>query len=143
MRTAERVLAAIDTMIAVALPYADVQRNADKPVELSSDGLVIIRDGDPGEPEVYLSPLTYNFQHRVEIEVAARDFRDTSGHELLNQMLEAIGAAVESNRTLGGVALWLEPEAPVLAAVESFGSAPIHWADLTLVAHYITSNPLT
>ena len=39
--------------------------------------LLILRDGEPGEPEVTLSPLRYHYQHRAEIEAveqgAARD----------------------------------------------------------------------
>lgn len=32
------------------------------------EGLVIVRDGDPGEPDVTLNPRTEFYSHRVEIE---------------------------------------------------------------------------
>lgn len=32
-------------------------------------GLIILRDGDPGDPEVILSPVTYLWEHQTEIEV--------------------------------------------------------------------------
>ena len=67
----EEVLDAIKALVAGALPNADVKRNLDKPERVAPGGLVIIRDGDPGEPEVLLSPLTYVYEHRVPIEVAA------------------------------------------------------------------------
>lgn len=30
-------------------------------------GLLILRDGEPGEPEVTLSPLAYHYQHRTSL----------------------------------------------------------------------------
>ena len=47
------------------------------PERVPAAGLLILRDGEPGEPEVTLSPLRYHYQHRTEIEAvvqgAARD----------------------------------------------------------------------
>ncbi|MCV0428716.1 MAG: hypothetical protein K5905_24945 [Roseibium sp.] len=31
-----------------------------------AEGLLILRDGEPGEPEVTLSPLRYHYQHRAD-----------------------------------------------------------------------------
>ncbi len=50
----EAVLDAIKTLVASALPAAEVKRNLDKPERIPPGGLVILRDGDPGEPEVLL-----------------------------------------------------------------------------------------
>lgn len=66
----EEVLEAIKGLVAGALPSAKVERNAAKPERIPSGGLAIIRDGDPGDPEVLLSPLTYVYTHRVPIEIA-------------------------------------------------------------------------
>ena len=41
------------------------------PERMPAGGLLILRDGEPGEPEVTLSPLTYHYQHRAEIEAEA------------------------------------------------------------------------
>ncbi len=38
------------------------------PERVPSAGLLILRDGEPGDPEVTLSPLRYHYQHRAEIE---------------------------------------------------------------------------
>ena len=67
----EEVLDAIKTLVASALPNADVKRNLAKPERIPPGGLAIIRDGDPGEPEVILSPLIYVYTHRIPIELAA------------------------------------------------------------------------
>jgi len=36
---------------------------------IPATGLIILRDGEPGKPEVTLSSLTYFFEHRAEQEV--------------------------------------------------------------------------
>ncbi|MDT8854385.1 hypothetical protein RNZ50_04915 [Paracoccaceae bacterium Fryx2] len=47
------------------------------PERVPTGGLLILRDGEPGEPEVTLSPLRYYYQPQAEIEAvvqgAARD----------------------------------------------------------------------
>ena len=37
--------------------------------KVPATGLVILRDGDPGEPDVTLNPRTEFYAHRIEIEV--------------------------------------------------------------------------
>jgi hypothetical protein len=54
----EQVLDAIVALITAAVPEAKVERNLAKPERIPSSGLVIIRNGDPGEPEITPSPLT-------------------------------------------------------------------------------------
>ena len=41
------------------------------PERVPAEGLLILRDGEPGEPEVPLSPFAYHYQHRAEIEAEA------------------------------------------------------------------------
>jgi len=42
------------------------------PERVPTDGLLILRDGEPGEPDVTLSPLAYHYQHRAEIEAVVQ-----------------------------------------------------------------------
>jgi hypothetical protein len=100
----EQVIDAVKALVASALPNADVKRNLDKPERIPPGGLVIVRDGDPGEPDVLLSPLTYVYEHRIPLEVAAFPSSTLSREEALDQMLSDIGAAVAADRTRGG--LW-------------------------------------
>ena len=37
------------------------------PERIPAAGLIILRDGQPGEPEVTLSPLRYHYQHQQEV----------------------------------------------------------------------------
>lgn len=99
----EAVLAAVRTLIAGALPAAEVKRNLAKAERIPNGGLVVVRDGEPGEPEVTLSPLTYHFEHRIVVEVAANEVAGTPREQPLDTMLRAIGVTVTANRTLGGL----------------------------------------
>jgi hypothetical protein len=64
---AERVLEAIKAPLE-AVPGAIVERNSVLPEKVPTGGLIILRDGDPGEPEQALGGFgsTY-YQHAVEI----------------------------------------------------------------------------
>jgi len=62
-----------------------------------ADGLLILRDGEPGEPEVTLSPLAYHYQHRVEIEAVVQGADRDAAFDALNA---GIGASLTADRTL-------------------------------------------
>ena len=130
----EAVLAAVRALIAGALPSAEVKRNMAKAERIPRGGLVIIRDGEPGEPETTLSPLTYHFEHRIVVEVATNETGGTSRELALDAMLRAIGATVAASRTLGGLCDWIEAEA--------LGVVPVRFALLMVVAAYATTDPL-
>ena len=109
------------------------------PERIPSAGLLILRDGEPGEPEVTLSPLTYHYEHRAEIEAVVQGTaRDTS----FDALCASIGAALAVDRTLGGLCDWAEAEAtrPVDLPVE--GAASLKAAVITVVLHYSLADPL-
>ncbi len=98
--------------------------------------------GDPGEPEVSLSPLTYLYSHRIPLEIAAYESATLTREQVVDAMLGAIGAAVIANRTLGGLCDWIEAEAPVTDDIEALGALPGRFADLAILAVYATTDPL-
>ncbi len=68
-----------------------------------SEGLLILRDGEPGELEGALSLLAY--QHRAGIEAVVQgDARDAA----FDPLTARIGVAVATYRTLGGLRDWGE-----------------------------------
>jgi hypothetical protein len=136
------VLDGIKALIASALPNAEVKRNLAKPDRIAPGGLAIIRDGDPGEPEVILSPLTYIYTHRIPVELAAYETSSESREQVLDGMLGAIGLAVMNDRTLGGLCDFMEAEAPATDDIETAGARPGRWADAAIIAVYGTTDPL-
>ena len=138
----EQVLNAMKALLSSALPNADVRRNLAKPERIPPGGLVVIRDGDPGEPEVMLSPLVYVYSHRIPIELAAYETSSQSPEQVLDEMLGAIGVAVSGDRTLGGLCDFIEAQAPSTDDVETAGARSGRWADAAIVAVYGTPDPL-
>ena len=82
------------------------------PERAPANGLMILRDGDPGDPEVLLSPLLYLYDHRAEIEVVVQAGDPTERDAALDTLLASIGTVLAADRTLGGLCHWVEPEAP-------------------------------
>lgn len=138
----EQVLDAVKALLASALPSADVKRNLAKPERIPPGGLVIVRDGDPGEPEVMLSPLTYVYTHRVPVEIAVYESASQPREKVLDTALGMIGTAVASDRTLSGLCDFVEAEAPATDDVETAGAVAGRWANLAIVAVYGTTDPL-
>lgn len=138
----EQVLDALKALLATALPSADVKRNLAKPERIPPGGLVIVRDGDPGEPEVMLSPLIYVYTHRVPVEIAVHEQGSQPREKVLDTVLGAIGTAVASNRTLGGLCDFVEAEAPATDDIETTGAIAGRWADLAILVVYGTTDPL-
>jgi hypothetical protein len=108
----ETVLGAVKALVAAALPSAEVKRNLAKAERIPPGGLVVIRDGDPGEPDVTLSPVSYLYTHRIPLEIAAFESATLTREQVVDEMLAAIGAAIIANRRLGGLVDWIEAEAP-------------------------------
>jgi hypothetical protein len=142
MSRREQVLAALLQRLQSGLA-ATVRRNEVLPEKVPASGLVILRDGDPGEPDVTLNPRTEFYSHRVEIEAyIARDAAG-GGEAALDVLLGSIGTALRIDRTLGGLAENLIPSAPETGALGIEGAAPILTARLIVTVEYLVSDPLT
>ena len=137
----EQVLSALFGRLQ-GVPDATVRRNEALPVSVPAGGLIILRDGDPGEPDVTLSPRTEFYAHRAEIEAFVAQPAGGGGEALLDSLLTEIGAAFAGERSLGGLAenlTWSAPETSVLA-IE--GAVPNLTARITVTVEYVVSDPL-
>ena len=133
----ETILAALQARLS-ALP-ATALRGEVLPERVTADGLLILRDGKPGEPEVTLSPLTYHSQHRAEIETVVQGAdRDAA----FDTLMSSIGAAISADRTLGGLCNWVEAEAPRPVDLPVEGGASLKAAVIPIILHYSTADPL-
>ena len=134
----ETILTALHTRFSV-LP-AIVLRGEVLPERVPAAGLLILRDGEPGEPEVTLSPLAYHYQHRAEIEAvvqgAARD-------ATFDALIASIGTALSTDRTLGGLCDWVEAEAPQSVDLPVEGAASLKAAVIPVILSYSTADPLS
>ncbi|GHC35186.1 hypothetical protein GCM10007291_40680 [Gemmobacter nanjingensis] len=136
--TRETTLVALHTRLQ---PLAAlVLRDEVLPERIPPAGLIILRDGQPGEPEVTLSPLRYHYQHRAELEVVVQ--AGTGRASAFDTLIAAIGTTLEIDRTLGGLCDWVEPEAPASVDLPIEGAAALKAAIVTVVLHYTTNGPL-
>ncbi len=141
----EQVLAALLAALKTTVrPSAsrEVQRGTALPVTIPAGGLVILRDGEPGEPEVTLSPLAYHYTHRAEAEVFIQADSATRDAKF-DALCVKIGEAAAADRTLGGLCDWVEAQAPRPADLPIEGGAPVKAAIVPIVLHYTTPDPLS
>jgi hypothetical protein len=140
---AEQVLeglrAALETV-----PNAVVQRNGVLPEKIPDDGLIILRDGDPGEPEQALGGFrNAYYQHAVEVEVYA-EHGDAAARDIaFDALLQQIGAALEADPTLGGLTFGMTYGRPEPAIEALAGGPAIKSATLTVTVDYETVAPLS
>jgi hypothetical protein len=139
----EQVIAAVTALVKAALPDAEVTRNAAKAQGVYAGGAVFIEDGDPGEPDVDLSPVTYYYTHRIPLKVAAYPSGSQTREEVVDAMMATVGEKIEADTTLGGLCLYVEPEAPTFENITATGAAVGQMAEAAIIATYATSNPLT
>ncbi len=139
MTARETILSALADLLR-SVPFVPVLRGEVLPERVPAAGLMILRDGNPGEPGVTLSPLTWHYQHRAELEVVvqANAGRDAAFDHLIAQ----IGAALSADRTLLGLCDWVEAETPQPVDLPMEGAAQAKAAVLAIVLHYSAADPL-
>jgi len=133
----QALLAALQTA-----PAATVLREEVLPERLPADGLVILRDGDPGTPEVTLSPLQYHYEHRAEIEVIVQGKTPAARANTFDTLLQDIGTTLATDRTLGGLCDWVEAQAPQPVDMPVEGAAALKAAIIPVILTYSTADPL-
>ena len=133
----ETILAALHARLSAL--SATALRGEVLPERVPAAGLVILRDGEPGEPEVTLSPLRYHYQHRAEIEAVVQG---ASRDAAFDTLCASIGAVIAADRTLGGLCDWVEAEAPQPVDLPVDGAASLKAAVVPVILHYSTADPL-
>ena len=137
--TRETILTALADLLGT-IPHVPVIRGEVLPERILPAGLMILRDGNPGEPGVTLSPLTYHFQHRAELEMIVQSATDRD--TIFDALTAQIGEVIAADRTLGGLCDWVEPEAPEPVDLPVEGGSSLKAAVLPVILHYATADPL-
>ena len=121
---------------------ATVLRNEVLPERIPDGGLIILRDGDPGEPETLLSPLSYYWQHRALVEAVVQKGDQAARDLALDILYRKIALAIASNRRLGGLCDRITPQAPDSNVLAVEGSPQIKGAIIPVELIYVTADPL-
>jgi len=133
----QALLAALQTV-----PAATVLRGAILPERIPAGGLLILRDGDPGTPDVTLSPLQYHYEHRAEIEVIVQGKTPAARDAAFDILLAELASTTTADRTLGGLCDWVEAEAPQPVDLPVEGAEALKAAIVPINLTYTTADPL-
>ena len=120
-----------------------VKRNAALPERIAEHAMAILRDGEMGEPEVSLSPLTYHWQHQVTIELFVADPEASVRDVRMDDLLIELASLIEADRTLAGVIEYAEIGSPKFDELAPDGSSGIKACLLPVLLHYSSAGPLS
>lgn len=134
---AERALEALAGVLAAAAPVgAEFARNEVFPTWVPAAGMMILRDGDPGEPEVTLSPLRHHYAHLADLDLVVEAADPETRAARLDALRMAVGLALEAAPTLGGAVDWCEPEPAEPADIAVEGAETLAGVVVTIRIHY-------
>ena len=142
MSQRENAIGAVFAVLGQLSLVTMVKRNAALPERISDHAMAILRDGEMGEPEVSLSPLTYHWQHQVAIELFVADPDASVRDARMDDLLIELAALIEADRTLGGVVEFADIGPPKFDELAPDGSSGIKACLLPVVLYYSSSGPL-
>lgn len=137
----ETVLQALfEALQAEAHPGVRVERNVTIPARIPEPGMIILRDGNPGEPDVLLG-MEYYYEHEAEVDIIVDlppEYRD-GRFDLLKQM---VGTALAADRTLGGLCDYVDGDAPSPVLIQTEGAEGFKAATISVTLRYGSPDPL-
>lgn len=139
----EQVLKALFTALQAQAPSgATLVRNEIVPTKIPAGGWICLTDGDPGQPEFLHSPPTYVFDHVADVDVVVELDNQAARDALFDTLKQAIGAAIDADRTLGGLCDYVLGEAPAPVQLEAPGTESMKAATIGVILTYGSSDPL-
>lgn len=141
MTTRERVLQALFERLQT-VSGTKVLRNEVLPEKVPVGGLLILRDGDPGEPETLLSPLSYYWQHIASLEVLVQAGEAVERDQIMDSLFQNIVATLATDQTLGGLCDRVTPHAADTSSVAIEGASNVKAAIVPIELIYTTTSQL-
>ncbi len=140
----EQVLKALAKAIKASLTTSSkFERNGTLPSRIPAGGFVTLHDGDPGIPEVTLSPTEYIYEHRAEVDIVVQGAKNTTRDAAFDKLKQSIGSALDADRTLGGLCDYVIGEAPAPLDLPIEGAQDLKAATIGVILTYGTPDPLT
>ena len=125
------------------LSKVKVERNTAVPERIPKGGLVVLRDGDPGEPEQTLGGIgSVYYSHAVEIEVYAEAADAAKRDAAFDALVQKIGAVFDADPTLGGLAFGMAYGRPEIDTEAVAGAPAIKTGTIEVIVEYETETPL-
>ena len=142
MSQRENAIGAVFAVLGQLSLVTMVKRNAALPERIADHAMAILRDGEMGEPEVSLSPLTYHWQHQVAIELFVADPDASTRDARMDGLLTELASLIEADRTLAGVVEYAEIGQPKFDELAPEGTSGIKACLLPVILHYSSSGSL-
>lgn len=142
MSQREQAIGALFAVLGQLSLGTTVKRNAALPERVSDHAMAIMRDGEMGDPEVSLSPLTYHWQHQVAIELFVADPDASTREARMDGLLTELATLIEADRTLAGVVEYAEIGPPKFDELAPEGTSGIKACLLPVILHYSSSGSL-
>ena len=135
---AEQVLEAVKALL-VTVPGAKIERNTAVPEKVPTSGLIVLRDGDPGEPETALGGFGgVYYSHGIEVELYIEDGDATTRDAAFDNLVQSIGTALETDPTLGGLAFGMSYGRPEIDTEAVAGAPAIKTGTIIVTVEYET-----
>lgn len=142
MSKAEDILNKLKELIAQE-SAAKVERNSDAPEKIPAAGLVIIRDGDPGEPDITLGGFSNTYySHDIEIEIYVQEGDSAQRDTKFDLLLQQIDTVLQAKPPLEGIADGLLYGRPEITTQAVEGGAAIKTGILIVQADYESATPI-
>lgn len=145
MSTREQALVALlERLRAEFEPAAVVQRNLVTDEPSPRDGLIVLRDGDPGEPlmAIGLSSPWYHFEHVATVEVMVAEADDAMRSAILDQMVDRVAAIIGADPRLGGAVTASRVLPPEIEHDREPAGIGHGYARVPIVLQFATSSPV-
>lgn len=139
--TRETILQALFTRLQT-MNGVKVLRNEVLPEKVPSGGLVILRDGDPGEPLITLSPLSYYWQHLAQLEVLVSNADAAQRDSELDDIFFNLATVINGDVTLSGLCDRVTAQAPVISTLGIDGAPSVKAATVNIELIYTTADQL-
>ncbi len=133
----EQVLRRLFWVLQRRLPERTVLRNEVLPVAIPKGGLLILRDGDQGEPEALLSPPRNIYQHRVELEVVVQEKEVVVREAAFDELIGDVQQALSGTDRLGGIVDTLTIGSSEVMTEPLEGAAAMKGAVVPIVVEYV------
>ena len=140
--TTERILMALADRLR-AVPWAKVERNTAVPERIPKGGLIVLRDGDPGESEQPLGGIgSVYYAHAVEIEVHVEAADAGKRDAAFGALVQKIGAVLDADPTLGGLAFGMTYGRPEIDTEAVAGAPATKFGTIETIVEYETETLL-
>jgi hypothetical protein len=138
----EQVLDAIKVLLNT-VPDAKVERNTTLPEKITTGGLIVLRDGDAGEPETALGGFgCFYYSHNIEIELYIEDGDGTTRDADFDSLVQSVGTVLENDPTLNGLVFGMSYGRPEINTEAVTGAAAIKTGTIIVTVEYETTSPL-